>query len=665
MLGRRATGPVVRDRLLLVFVVAATTAFVWINDLRVALGAFALAVAALAVARKLRSRLVLFVLSTTMLLYFLGNWLFSPLEAGGIAFGPLQMNALGVYRGATAAFKRGAMIGLSLAWIMATPLPRLSATLSILPGRWWLALFLRNLQIIRRDVVLARYSLMLRSRSARIHRVVLRLTQLRLAIQSAVLRAFHTIPRLAYAAEATRGSGIPPPCVLELENVSTRYDREAVLRDVNLRFEPGELVYVDGASKSGRTTLLRTIAGYIPKITGEIAGEVRLNGVSTRSMPLRELARFVRYVPSEAERSLLGLTVVDEIALYAPDEETAATALGAMGLEHLRGQETSSLSGGEQVRLLIAGILAAPPSVVAFDAPLEQLDASGRHDFLWALSELRARNSITVIIADNQHEELRGLQPRVLHLSGGTVAEQGDMPPVFDDPLMPCHAPLFDAASVEVVAAARNICVVLSERTILHNVSFEIRSGECVAVVGPNGSGKTTAMLALAGVLPLAQGAVQTKGLIGYVFQDSAAQMVEITAGDEVLVEPRFARWNAEKAEDYRASALEWAGAEPLTWTIDLHGQVARLLSVTAMLPEKRIMAFDEPSIGVDAEGVSALLARFAKLLDGGMAIFVVTHDPRIAQFAHRTLCFSDGTLVAEEAMFGDRKFGEANQHAS
>ena len=184
------------------------------------------------------------------------------------------------------------------------------------------------------------------------------------------------------------------PFPLSVEDISFRYrDRTTpAIQDISFSISSGEILLVAGASGCGKTTLIRSVNGLIPRsYKGELGGRVLIHGEETAGWSLARVSQQVGTVLQDPERQILGSRVLHEVAfglenlgLPRPEIiERAEAALELLKISHLRERETFTLSGGEKQKLALAGVLAMRPSILLLDEPLASLDpASAQETFV-------------------------------------------------------------------------------------------------------------------------------------------------------------------------------------------------------------------------------------------------------------------------------------------
>jgi energy-coupling factor transporter ATP-binding protein EcfA2 len=427
-----------------------------------------------------------------------------------------------------------------------------------------------------------------------------------------------------------------------------------VLHDVDLAVQPGEFVYLAGPDMAGKTTLLRLIGGVIPRIMGEFKGRVRVDELATHEIQLADLCRLARYVAPEPFSSIYGLTVGQEISYLARDEPAAREYLQRMGIAHLWERETTKLSGGQQVRLVLAGALASQARYLLLDSPMQELDPQGRTDFMQALETLRAQSEVTVLVADPFWQQLAPFASRAVVLEEGRITDSL-APATFFTPgwLERCHLTTrldqtVPVAPGGVIASLAGVHVALEGNPILHGVDLAVHEGELLAIMGPNGSGKTTAMLTLAGAIKPLAGVVHRQGRMAYVFQDAKLQAIADTVQGELALGPNILRWSPEATRRFVEAGLAWTGIDPQASPLDLHPSQARMLAIAACNTDASVVILDEPTVGLDGAGIARLMSLVSALLVQGRAVIVITHDESVAALAHRVVVIQDGRVIEQ-----------------
>lgn len=522
---------------------------------------------------------------------------------------------------------------------------------------------------------------------------------------------------------------------LVVDSLSFRYPGAAIpaLDGVSLAIERGEMVLVTGPSGCGKSTLALALTGLVPnRIWGQMTGGVWFRGDAVARLEPHQIAQRVGMVFQDPSSQLVCPEVEAEVA-FGPENlgldraeirRRVEGALAITGMARLRRAVTASLSGGEKQRLAIAATLAMEPDALVLDEPCSDLDPVGAAEVLGILRRLNRERRMTVVLIEHRIDEVIPWVDRVVLLDRGRLVIDAPARKAFADPA-PWHSlavavpemvqlgqglpevfgdtpPLSAGEAVDALTgtpwAGRLACHPASRprptddvhggaaavrwhrvrldygpRTVLSDVSLEVRAGEWLALVGPNGSGKTS-LLELAmgfqapttGVVEVAERPVRVGSVsrqaahLGYLFQSADTMLFTPTVEQELL----FTLRHRKRGRGHRrtGSAVEQAAVAALLSLVGLDdrrrsdpfslsaGQRQRLAIAALLVESPPTLILDEPTTGQDEGHSRALLGFLDELAStAGMTYLMVTHDMRVvARHATRMAVLAEGRLIAD-----------------
>jgi energy-coupling factor transport system ATP-binding protein len=243
---------------------------------------------------------------------------------------------------------------------------------------------------------------------------------------------------------------------LSVEGLGHTYpDGTVALRDVDLALAPGSFVGIVGPNGSGKSTLVK----HFLKVLEPTAGVVRAEGHDIAELTVSGLARRIGYVAQNAHQQLFCGSVREEVGFALRFRETEDpeakinAALGVMELSDVAERHPVSLSRGDQLRTVIAAILALDPEILIFDEPTTGQDWQGAVAILEVLGALNRRGKTVVLITHHLYL-LRGYVDRLVVMSGGRVAVDGRLRDVLYDEAAMAEAGL---APPQTVGLARGL----------------------------------------------------------------------------------------------------------------------------------------------------------------------------------------------------------------
>ena len=471
--------------------------------------------------------------------------------------------------------------------------------------------------------------------------------------------------------------------IIEFKNVSYRYleSKDYAIKDVNLEIDKGEFVLITGRSGCGKSTLLKCLNGLIPHSSqGEFKGDVIVDGLNTKEHPIRVLAQKVGLVFQNPDEQIFSTKVINEVAfgcenLCLPREEILERvnwALEMVGMKEYINANTGELSGGQKQRIAIASVLALKPKIIALDEPLSQLDPKGVKEVLDVLKSLN-REGYTIVLVEHRIHEVYNIVDRIVVMDNGKIILDDEPEKVINNDLLrrlELRLPNMKLKPVEInpsrekVIEVRNVFFSYSKKKgeyVLKDINFDAYRGEIIAIIGNNGSGKTTFLQLIAGILKPTKGDVivlgrNTKrydcyklaGLVGIVFQNPSLMLFCDTVFDEVT----FGLKNL-KIKDFEKIAKKWLSIMELLEYSDHHpqtlsgGQRLRCAAASIFSMNPEIILLDEPTSGLDFMHIKKLMNVCIDLAKMGKTIIFVTHDLEVAlNYSNRIVGMKNGKIV-------------------
>ena len=233
---------------------------------------------------------------------------------------------------------------------------------------------------------------------------------------------------------------------IDIDHLQVDYGSQRVLHGVSLSVSPGEFVAILGSSGCGKTTLLRTIAGF-QKASG---GAIRLSGRDVVSMPpeKRGMAMMFQSYALWPHMTVLGNVGYGLRLRGVPKDEIrarVASILKMLNLSGLESRKVTALSGGQRQRVALGRALAIEPGILLLDEPLSNLDAKVRIQLRSEIKSLQNRLGFTAIHVTHDREEAMTMADRIVVMDAGRIAQVGTPKEVYDQPVSPFVASFMGA----------------------------------------------------------------------------------------------------------------------------------------------------------------------------------------------------------------------------
>lgn len=503
--------------------------------------------------------------------------------------------------------------------------------------------------------------------------------------------------------------------LLAIKDLSFRYagSDSAAISGVSFSVERGDFLAVCGATGSGKSTLLRLIKRELAP-RGKAEGEILFCGKPLCELDDRKAAQKIGYVAQRPEEQIVTDRVWHELAFGLENlglptgvirRRVAETAC-FFGIEEWFDKSTDELSGGQKQLLSLASVMVMQPELLLLDEPTARLDPIAAGDFINAVARLNRELSLTVIMISHCLEDVLPVANRVLALEGGRVAEYGEtrkaVGKIKNIPSLAgalpaaarlysrlgadCECPLtvregrdliehnfgssVRALPPEEYVHSKNVALEFSgvyfrysreQEDVLRGLELKVYENEIFCLLGGNGSGKSTALAAAAGLIKPYAGNIRVFGKKVTDREFARAGLLTLLPQD---VQTVFLK-STVRAELADANVTEGALTQELDCLMDRHpydlsgGQQQLLALAKALAARPRLLLLDEPTRGLDAGAKAEFVSVLRKLRDGGMTVVLVTHDAELAaEISDRCALFFRGEIVADDV---PRRFFSGN----
>lgn len=496
------------------------------------------------------------------------------------------------------------------------------------------------------------------------------------------------------------------------------------LYHINLDIYPGEKVLIAGASGSGKSTIGSCINGLIPyAYPGESTGSLLVGGKDPAKESIFDLSQIVGTVLQDTDGQFIGLTVGEDIAFALENDcvpqddmrETVKEVAKLVDIDHHLEYAPHELSGGQKQRVSLAGVMVEKVQALLFDEPLANLDPAAGRATIELIDRIQERTGAAVIIIEHRLEDVlwRRMDRIVLmdegrivadmptkdFLTGKMLLEHGIREPLYLTALRYAGVPITKEIEPQHVGSLRLSQVqkesVLSwylasggyakeekenpvllsvenltfgytpERTNLKDVSFSVREGEMVSIVGKNGAGKSTLAKLICGFEKPTAGRICLSGRdiskdtikeraqrIGYVMQNPNQMISKPLIWDEVEMALLAGNMSAGERKERVEETLKICGLYPFRkWPVSAlsFGQKKRVTIAGILVQRPQMIILDEPTAGQDYHHYTEIMEFLKELNAQGFTIVMITHDMHLMlEYTPRAIVFSEGELLAD-----------------
>ena len=517
--------------------------------------------------------------------------------------------------------------------------------------------------------------------------------------------------------------------IFRVENLTFKYpdSQKNALENVSFNVNKGEFLLLCGKSGCGKTTLLRLLK---PELSphGEKSGVVFVCGQNLFDKSSASFADKIGFVSQTPENQIVTENAYNELAfglenlgaLPCEIKRRIAEMSSFFGIDEWIFKDTSQLSGGQKQILSLASVMVMSPDVIILDEPSAQLDPIATDNLFATLRRLNERFGITVIISEHNLGESIPIADRVIYLDGGKLG--------FCEPPRKACIKLFETQMRDALPSASRIFGKFSDANnlpltvkegreiattkfnqnvapikkyenenesviklsdvffryeknspdVLKGVDLEVKKGCFLAVLGSNGTGKTTLLNVIAGLNKAYHGNVKIlnknindykgnslyRGKIALLPQNPRTIFSHNTVRADYVESCKAYGYGKEKSEQLIENLTLWSGISEL---LERHpsdlsgGEIQKSALVKILLSEPEIILLDEPTKGIDSLSKSQTGSILRELCKEGKTVFAVTHDVDFAaEFADECALLFDGQIVSRDV---PQRFFAENQY--
>ena len=511
--------------------------------------------------------------------------------------------------------------------------------------------------------------------------------------------------------------------IIEFENFTFKYrsQMEPTLRDINLKIYPGEKVLIIGPSGSGKSTLSNCINGLIPfSYEGDSIGTLRIEGKDPKKLGIFGLSKMVGTVLQDTDGQFIGLTVAEDIAFVLENDCMAQEEMfrkvdgvaETVEVKELLSHAPSEMSGGQKQRVSMAGVMIDDVDILLFDEPLANLDPATGKKAIALIDRIQKEQKKTIVIIEHRLEDVLYKDvDRIVVVGDGTIVadmkpddllvgnileEQGIREPLYVTALKhagctitaqdhPQHVETmnfepyktqvrewFETTQIPQKQETQEKVLKVDhlhfsyqpEKAILSDISFDVKKGEMISIVGKNGAGKTTLSNLICGFLEPSKGKIELNGNdisplsvkergehIGIVMQNPNQMISKPMIYEEVALGLTVRGVPEEEIRERVHETLKICGLYQFrNWPVSAlsFGQKKRVTIASILVMKPEILILDEPTAGQDYHHYTEIMEFLKEINETqGTTIIMITHDMHLMlEYTNRAIVVADGQLL-------------------
>jgi energy-coupling factor transport system ATP-binding protein len=497
--------------------------------------------------------------------------------------------------------------------------------------------------------------------------------------------------------------------MIAVNHLSFRYPSGSrrILDDICLNIGEGERVLIAGKNGAGKTTFSKILAGLIPRVeSGRIEGSFEFCGKPASAYAPETFAQEVTVLFQDFEAQIVSTSVREELVFYPMNTgmaytgalERAEAICQKFNAQYLLDRRIDELSGGEKQKIALLSLLTASPRMLILDEPFTDVDPASQEMILDFLKYGGYPGGIIVL---DQSLDTHAFFDRIILLSNGKVDYDGNQHVIADTARLSAagleasgiyriadcgyqeepeaiftyirdHFAFDENAYQNLIGSDQPSQEALVEieslyfrypdakNNTLDDVNLKIQQGDFIAVLGANGSGKTTVMKLIAGILKPSKGEIRylgkcypenpPAGTVGYVYQNPDNQIFAETVFDETAFILRMRGFSEKQIQERVDTVLQSLGliaykqADPFSLP---KGDRQKLACASILAGEPELIILDEPTTGLDYPSLKGLMETVLDLNQSGKTMVIITHSMETAvSFGNKILAMNQGRIV-------------------
>lgn len=515
--------------------------------------------------------------------------------------------------------------------------------------------------------------------------------------------------------------------IIEFKDFTVHYvvQSKPTLDKINLTIYEGEKVLIVGPSGSGKSTLGHCINGLIPfSYSAEIFGSLKVKGKETKDLSIFEISKIVGTVLQDPDSQFIGLTVGEDIAFKLenqciPQQEMkkiVEKVAKVVDIDNQLNLAPHRLSGGQKQRVTVAGTIVDDVDILLFDEPLASLDPKSGKTSIELIDEVHKKSNKTVVIIEHRIEDVlhRDVDRIILInegkiicdmtpdelLSSNKLLDFGLREPLYltalkyanckvTKKIKPSHIEnlhieecknnlhkwyeeskdVFESKDQDTILELKNVSFGYDKNKLnLADVSFKVKKGDMISILGKNGAGKSTLSKLICGFYKPIKGDIlfenrsilkdsikERAEYIGFVMQNPNKMISKTMIFDEVAFGLRVRGINEIEIKERVYETLKICGLYPYrNWPISAlsFGQKKRVTIASILVLNPKILILDEPTSGQDFKHYNEIMEFLLQLNKKGITIIMITHDMHLMlEYTEKAIVIGEGNKLAEDSV--------------